>query len=203
MSTTTRKRRKVILQPAINDRGFCTILRPGAFFSVEGRLYVGYGWLSSFHADEKPVWDPEPVPLNGIVETCHGFYHFSKLLSEGPPYFRKYVQLTHVYNKPPGDWSRDLFVKKGADRGVVPVREQVVLPSGTYLEYQWGGGFGGSEELLNRKYVGDWRAFERFIRKQPSLKPNRESSESQGIHKEICAQYDHGHGTEILRRRKY
>lgn len=124
-----------------SSNDFVTIFRPGAFFFHAGRLYIGYGWLSSFHVGEGVMWDPVPVPLGAAVETCRGYFHFLKILEEGPPYFRKYAVLALRQTHYPDDFG-DGFLKKKIRQGVIHVREQFVLPSHCYFEVQWGSGGG-------------------------------------------------------------
>jgi|GEM_PF-2134408 len=159
----------------------CTMLRPGAFYWHAGRLYVGYGWLSSFHAGEEPVWDPQPVPRNAVVETCMGYYHFSNMFVEGPPYFRTYAELSLRYLYQRSDWGSG-FLKKKIDQGTIDVREKIVLPPNCYLEYQWEGGWGGREQLLSRGYRNPKKVMPQ-IRKAPSLDAMRASPEARRLYK--------------------
>ena len=119
-------RHVIIRQPIDLDDGKChpesranpfprgPMLRPGAFYWHAGRLYVGYGWLSTLHKGEEPVWDPQPVPLDAVVETCRGYYHFSNMFVENAPYFRKYAELTmrHIHktrDDPRGFFKREII----------------------------------------------------------------------------------------------
>jgi len=181
------KRRKRILQPVdladgkchprSRESGWQVMLRPGAFFWHAGRLYVGYGWLSTFHPDEDPVWDPEPMPLDAVIETCLGYYHFSNVFSEGPPYFRKYAQLNVHYLLKPDDFGWG-FLKKRIDQGTIPVNEQFVLPPDCYLEIQWN----ADSSLCDKRYENG-RNLERKIRRAPSLETMRFSPEAQELRK--------------------
>lgn len=163
-----------------------TLLRPGAFFWYGGKLYVGYGWLSSLHHEETPVWDPEPVPLDAVVETCCGYYHFKEVLSEERPYYRKYAALDVHYLLHPDDSIRGSLRKK-IDQGTIHIDERYVLPPNCYLEAQWEGGFGGRESLFH-KTQPEWnepRNLARRIRRSPSLKIMRESPQAKKIREEL------------------
>lgn len=163
--------------------GYVRMLRPGAFFWFRARLYVGYSWLSTLHADEKPVWDPEPVPLNALVDTCRGYFHFSAIHSEDAPYFRKYAEIKHFYAYKPNDYGYG-FLKRPIDQGIVPVREQYILQPNTYLEVQWQGGSGGDEALLHRKF-GDGENLERKIKRSPDLQGMRLPKEVRKLRKDF------------------
>lgn len=179
-----------IPQPADTGRksGWSTIYRPGAWFFHAGRLYVGYGRLSTFHPGEEPMWDPETVPVGAIVETCSGEYCFKKIIEEGPPYFRKYAVLSFRYYYCPDDFGWG-FLKRKIDQGKFLLEEQVVVPSDCYLEYQWNV---GACSLLARKGVGGYASgknLERKILRAPSLRHTRFGKEVEEFrHKE------HPHG---------
>lgn len=193
---------KVILQPIDTGDGTChprassgwtTMLRPGVFFWYAGQLYVGYGWLSSFHADEKPVWDPTPVPLGAYIETCCGYYHFCDILVEGVRYFRKFAVLEHLYLYQPNAFcqsSRRMGEKIG--HGAFEIRERIIMPPGCYLEYQWAGGFASGEQLLNRKWK-DGRSLVRKIKRAPSLHKMRIGKEVNRLRREFFAAKDCNH----------
>lgn len=160
-----------------------SMLRPGAFYWHAGRLYVGYGWLSSFHEGEEPVWDPKPVPLGAVAETCNGYYHFSNMFVEGAPYFRKYAELSVRYIHKTHDGPNG-FLKKEVVQ-TTEINERIVLPPDYFLEYQWHGGGGGWEQVLNRKWQ-DPNKIMLKIRKAPSLDLMRFSPEAKKLYKEYA-----------------
>ena len=149
------------------------ILRPCALLFHAGRLYVGYNWLSLFHVGEEPVWDPTPVPLGAVIETCSGYFHFRKILTEGPPYFRKYCELALRYVHTPNDFGCG-FLKKEIRQGEIPVCEQFVLPQSFCMEIEWM----GCTPFCNKYWVNG-RNVERRIRRSPSLSIMREHPEAQ------------------------
>lgn len=165
------------------------MLRPGAFYWHAGRLYVGYGWLSSFHEGEEPVWDPVPVPLNAVVETCNGYYHFSNMFMEKGPYFRKFAEISMLYVHKPHD-SDNGFLKKKTDQGTIAINEKVVLPPDYCVEYQWDGGHGGWDQVLHRK----WRAPKDVmpkIRKSMRLASMRNTPEIKQLRKRFDRECTH------------
>ncbi|MBP7133761.1 hypothetical protein KBA73_00945 [Patescibacteria group bacterium] len=116
------------------------ILRPGAFFYYAGKLYVGYAWCSRMHLGEKPMWDPTPVPLGATIDTSMGYYKFAKILkpSEGPGCNKTFAVLrfTHVIEM--RDWWPKPRPKNWATLPEnVRVKQELVIPSGYYLEHQW------------------------------------------------------------------
>ncbi|MBI2030395.1 hypothetical protein HYT05_02125 [Candidatus Kaiserbacteria bacterium] len=169
--------------PESRSGGWTQMLRPGAFYFHAGRLYVGYGWLSTFHEGEEPVWDPDPVPLHAVIETCNGYYHFSSVFAEGPPYFRRYAELSVRYICRPDDFGSG-FLKKKIDQGRIDIHEKLVLPPDYYLEYQWDGGFGGGHALLLRKRR-DPKELMPKIKKASSLSAMRTSPEARTTYREM------------------
>ncbi len=156
--------------PRSRAGGWNSMLRPAVFYWHAGRLYVGYGWLSSFHPNEEPVWDPKPVPQNAVVETCKGYCHFSNVQRETELYSPKYAELSMYH------------IHKTKD-GPTDIREKIVLPPNHYLEYQWDGGSGGSEQILNRMWR-DPKKIVPAIRKAPSLDAMRFSPEAKRLYSE-------------------
>ena len=111
------------------------MMRPAVFFWYAGRLYVGYDDGDGHTQGHEPRWDPVPIPVGAIIETCGGVYHFQKVLKEGAPYFREYAVLSLRYNRFPNDY-REGNMRKRLDQGKVAMSEQVVLDPTTYLEWQ-------------------------------------------------------------------
>jgi len=167
------------------------MLRPGAFYWHAGRLYVGYGWLSTFHESEEPVWDPNPVPLGAVVETCRGYYHFSDMFVENAPYFRKYAELTvrHIHKTHDGP---NGFLKKEVIQ-TTDIREKIVLPPDYHLEYQWGGGGGGWVQVLNRQWRDPKKVMPK-IRRAPNLDAMRFSLEAKKLYEEYMKNHGCIHG---------
>jgi hypothetical protein len=152
-----------LVQPISKEARHDFILRPGAFFWRAGRLHVGYAWLSSMHHGDKPFWDPIPVKVGTIIETVSGFYQFTGVLREGPPYKRQYAQLQFAYLYRPDD-SRYGFIKNRIDQGEIPIHEKYVLEPNTYMEAQW-----LSRGALLHKFGATGQNLERFIQRQKPL----------------------------------
>ena len=177
----TRKKSSLVSIPQPIKQGF--MLEVGAlFWRGSGRLYIGYAPLSVMHDDDEPVWDPVPIPVNAIVETCGGYFQLSNIFQEGPPYFRKYaeVRVGQIYK--PRDYG-DGFLKQKINQGEIPICEQFVLRPNCLVRYQW------QSRMVLRQFVEIWseeaRLYERKIKRSPSIHQMRYGKEEQRIREEF------------------
>jgi hypothetical protein len=162
----------VLPQPVTHNEGWITLLQPRAFFWFRGRLYVGYGWLSSLHMDEEPVWDPAPVEVDTRIETCNGHIDFVEVKQEGPPYYRKYAVLKLVYRYKPDDTGLgNPVIRKSHTQGCVEIEEQHVLFPDCYMQLSWSNGNSGSS-LIHPYDIKEYQKFQKKSDRWHKQNPN-------------------------------